>query len=55
MDNYLGVVGINPYAQIMPIKAGYQVGSESFMFTANLALAVDFARYNGAKIINASW
>ena len=54
MNNGMGVVGVNPYAQIMAIKAGYTVGTGSFITSAHLAQAINFARHNGAQIINAS-
>lgn len=38
----------------MAIKAGYQVGVYSFMYTSVLAQALDFARHNGGNIVNVS-
>lgn len=54
MDNGMGVVGVNPYVQIMAIKAGYTVGTGSLIFSNSLAKAINFAHHNGAQIINAS-
>lgn len=49
-NNNKWIIGINPNAQIMAIRAG-----NSELTTAALIKGIDFARYNGAKIINASF
>ena len=46
-DNNLGVTGVAPKAKIMALKTNYS--------TSQNIKAIDFAKYNGAKIINASW
>jgi len=46
-NNNLGINGVNWNVSIMPIKFSYD--------TANAVKAIAFAKYNGAKAINASW
>ena len=51
VNNGIGVAGINPGAKIMSIRAGTEdVG----LSTSDIIEAISFAKYNGAKIINAS-
>ena len=50
MNNATGVVGVNPNVKIMAIRAG----SGNDLTTDDIAEGFDFAKYNGAKIINAS-
>jgi len=46
-NNNTGIVGVAPQAKIMALK---------FSFTTSEAVkAINFAKYNGAKVINASW
>lgn len=55
MNNEIGIVGVNPTTKIMAIKGGYTIiGNVSLMLTSNLVKGIDFARHNGAHIINAS-
>jgi subtilisin family serine protease len=50
-NNYIGVVGVNWKAQIMPLKfLGPNGGS-----TANSIKALDYVVKEGAKISNNSW
>lgn len=49
-NNGTGVVGINPRTKLMAIRAG----SEKSLYTIDIIEAISFAKYNGAKIINAS-
>lgn len=50
-DNALGVVGVAPSVKIMSLSfLGKNGGS-----TSNAILAINYARENGAHIINASW
>jgi subtilisin family serine protease len=51
MNNGLGTVGINPYAKIMALR----VGDKNSLTSSFIIKAIDFARENGAKIINASF
>jgi subtilisin family serine protease len=46
-NNSKGIVGIAPKVQIMAIKSSFN--------TASILKEVNFAKNNGAKIINASW
>jgi subtilisin family serine protease len=46
-NNALGVAGVAPQAKIMAIK--------SSLTTDNIIMGMNFAKNNGAKIINASW
>jgi len=46
-NNGIGVVGVAPQAKIMAIK--------SSLTTQNIIQGMNFAKNNGAKIINASW
>ncbi|MEO6536519.1 MAG: S8 family serine peptidase [Candidatus Paceibacterota bacterium] len=46
-NNHTGIVGVAPSAKIMALRFGFDVDSE--------VRAIDFARENGAKIINASY
>ncbi|MBI4433950.1 S8 family serine peptidase, partial [Candidatus Uhrbacteria bacterium] len=46
-DNTIGTVGVAPRAKVMALKIG--------LTTAQEIRAIDFARQNGATIINASW
>ncbi len=48
-DNDLGIVGVAPNAKIMAL------GSKQHITTIELVKGIDFAKKNGAKIINASW
>ena len=50
VNNGMGVAGINPWAKIMAIRAW----SGGELTTSDIIVAIDFAKYNGAKIINAS-
>lgn len=47
MNNAIGTMGIAPKATIMALKFGLDVATE--------VRAIDFARQNGAKVINASY
>lgn len=49
-NNSIGIIGVAPNVEIMAIKSG----SVSFL-TADLIQGINFAKQNGAKIINASW
>lgn len=49
-NNGVGVAGTNPWAKIMAIRAG----SGGELTTTDIVAAINFAKYNGAKIINAS-
>lgn len=51
-NNNTGIAGVNPASPIMAIKGLDSKGSGT---VANLAASIDYARSNGAKIINASW
>jgi subtilisin family serine protease len=51
-NNAEGIVGIAPFAQILPIKALNDAGSGS---SADLAAAVDYAAAVGAHITSNSW
>lgn len=46
-NNGKGIIGVAPRAKIMALK--------SSLTTTEIIKAIDFAEYNGAKIINASW
>jgi subtilisin family serine protease len=46
-NNNKGVIGVAPNAKIMALK--------SSLTTAENIKAINFAKYNGAKVINASW
>lgn len=46
-NNGAGVIGIAPSSKVMAVRFGFDVASE--------VRAIDFARQNGAKIINASY
>lgn len=50
-NNGVGIAGINPWAKIMSIRAGTEYTG---LTTADIIDAINFAKYNGAKIINAS-
>jgi len=49
-NNSKGIIGVSPNTKIMAIKAGNYSFSSS-----DLIKAVNFARYNNAHVINASW
>jgi subtilisin family serine protease len=51
-NNSYGVAGVTWSTKIMPLRAGDATG---FLTTANIISAIDYARTNGAKIINASF
>lgn len=51
-DNALGIVGVAPWAQIMPIQGLSDRGSGT---EADLAAAVDYAAAMGARVISNSW
>ena len=46
MDNGEGIIGVNPYAQLMLINTKFT--------DASIIRGINFARLNGAKVINAS-
>lgn len=46
-NNSKGIIGVAPNAKIMALK--------SSLTTAENVKAINFAKYNGAKVINASW
>ena len=46
-NNALGIAGVAPQTKIMAIK--------SSLTTDNIIMSMNFAKHNGAKIINASW
>ena len=46
-NNSKGIIGVAPHAKIMALKSN--------LTTDNIILAIDFAKQNGAKVINASW
>jgi len=46
-NNTLGIAGVAPQTKIMAIK--------SSLTTDNIIMGINFAKNNGAKIINASW
>ena len=50
-NNGVWIAGINPWAKIMSIRAGTEYTG---LTTADIIDAINFAKYNGAKIINAS-
>jgi len=50
INNDTGIVGVNPNARIMAIRAG----SGNDLTTEDVVQWIDFAKYNGARIINAS-
>jgi subtilisin family serine protease len=50
MNNALGSIGVVPYARLMIIRAG----SGRDLTTDDVVQGINFAKYNGAKIINAS-
>ncbi len=50
MNNATGVVGVNPHVKIMAVRAW----SGNELTTEDISQWIDFAKYNGAKIINAS-
>ena len=49
-NNGIGIAGINPWVKIMAIRAW----SGGELTTTDIVAAINFAKYNGAKIINAS-
>ncbi len=49
-NNGIWIIWVNPHAQIMAIRVG-----DDSMTTLAIANGIDFARHNGAKIINASF
>ena len=49
-NNGIGIAGINPWAKIMAIRAGSWI----YLYTDDIINAINFAKNNGAKIINAS-
>jgi len=51
-NNSLGIAGVNWVSRILAVKALDSGGSGSI---TNLAAAIDYARSNGVKVINASW
>ena len=51
-NNAIGITGVNWTAKIMILRAGNALGS---LTTADIIEAIDYARLNGAKVINASF
>lgn len=54
-NNEKGISGIAPKAQIMPIRAGYSVGSSAYLKTSDIIESVTYAINNNADIINMSF
>ncbi len=52
LDNGLGVSGIAPSAQIMPIRIS---DASDFVVDADIADAIEFAGSHGARILSCSW
>jgi subtilisin family serine protease len=50
INNNEGIIGVHPRAKIMAIRVGDDV-----LYTDAIIKGIDFARHNGAKIINASF
>ncbi len=51
-NNAAGVTGVSWTARIMPLRAGSALG---LLYTSDIIAAIDYARANGAKVINASF
>ncbi len=51
MNNGIGIMGINPHAKIMTLRAG----ENWWLATDAIINSINFAKYNGARIINASF
>jgi len=51
-DNYLGIVGVAPFAKIMPIRAFNEYGVGTCTAVAN---SLTYAVANGADVISNSW
>lgn len=51
MNNSIGIVWVNPNAKIMALRAW----SGNTLSTSEIIKAIQFAQYNGARIINASF
>ena len=50
MNNAIGSLGVAPHARLMIIRAGSGIE----LTTDDVVQGINFAKYNGAKIINAS-
>jgi len=50
-DNKKGIAGIAPKAQIMPLE----VFKNGTAYTGDIIKAIEYAKDNGAKIVNCSW
>ncbi len=51
MNNNIWVVGVNPYAKIMALRAG----DRAWLTSDAIIKSINFAKDNGAKVINASF
>jgi len=51
MNNGVGIVWVNPQAKIMTLRAG----ENGYLVTSSIIRSINFAKYNWAKIINASF
>lgn len=54
-DNGIGIAGIAPGARLMALKFMVPVGGRETGTTADAVRALDYARLNGAQVINNSW
>ena len=50
--NFIGIAGACPLCTVMPLKAFQSSGSAAY---SDIALAIDYARRNGAKVISMSF
>lgn len=54
-NNAKGISGIAPKAKVMPVRAGYSVGTSAYLKTSDIIQAVTYAINNDADVINMSF
>jgi len=55
IDNGIGTAGLAPDVRVMPLRAGFNVGSSGFLQDDDIAAAMVYAVDNGADVINLSF
>lgn len=53
--NGIGIAGIAPNAQLMVLRAGFNLDGQGYLEDDDLAAALVYAVENGARVVNMSW
>lgn len=55
INNGQGIIGVAPEAKLMALRTDFESDGETVLSSASIVRAIDFARENGANVINASF